>query len=177
MQKTLLAAALAMTAAQGAEAPGASEHFHVVRSGSLHVEAPPRLALGLFTAPGERLWIDDWDPVVLSGDGLHEGTVFVTAIHQTTIWIVTDFDRVAHHARYARVAAGSRAGTVDVQVDSDGDAGSVVRVRYELTGLSDAGNEILRAFDEASYAEMMSAWEQMIRNADIDYGSAFFAGL
>ena len=177
MKKSVVAAALAMTAAHGAKAPSGAEHLHVVRTGSLRVEAPPELAFKLFTAPGEKLWIDEWDPAVVSGDGLERGTVFITDIHETTIWIVVDFDREARHALYARVAPDSRAGTVEVSVDPDGDGGSIVRVSYELTGLSEAGNGILRKFDETSYAAMMLTWEQMIREANIDYASQFFAGL
>ena len=101
MKKSLASAALAvpLAAAHGGEAPSDADHVHVVRSGSLHVEAPPHLAFELFTGPGEELWIEEWEPTVLSGDGLEAGTVFVTGGHETTIWIVVDFDREARHAR------------------------------------------------------------------------------
>ena len=179
MKRTVVSAALAvpLAMANSAAAVAESDHAHVARTGSLHVDAPPHLALGLFTGPGERLWIEEWEPVVLSGDGLEKGSVFVTDVHEPTIWIVIEFDRDALHAQYARVTPGSRAGTVDVKVVSDGAGGSIAHVSYELTGLSEAGNEILAAFDETSYAEMLKSWEQMIQDADIDYESAFFAGL
>ena len=177
MKKSAAAAALAlpMAAAHGVDAPSNPDHVHVLRTGTLQVEAPPRLALRLFTGPGEELWVEGWKPTVLSGDGLAAGTVFVTDIHETTIWIVVDFDPESLHARYARVSPGSRAGTVDVKIESDGDDGSIARVTYELTGLSEAGNEQLREFDERAYAEMLKSWEQMIRDANVDYDSAFFA--
>ena len=178
MKKSAAAAALAapLAAAHFADAPANADPIHVVRTGSLHIEAPPHLAFELFTAPGEELWVEGWKPTVLSGDGLAAGTVFVTDVHDPTIWIVVDFDRELRHARYARVSPGSRAGTVDVKVESDGDGGSIARVTYELTGLSEAGNEQLREFDEQAYAQMMESWEQMIRDAHIDFDSAFFSG-
>ena len=171
MKKATTAAALAIPAAlaQAADLPTDFEPTHVSRSGTLQIDAPPRQAFLLFTGPGEELWIEDWDPLVLSGDGLSSGTVFITDIEETTYWIVVDFDEAARHARYARVAPTSRAGTVDVKVESDGAGGSVARVTYELTALSEAGNRILEAFDEAAYADMLRSWEQMIRDADIDY--------
>ena len=175
MSKSALTAtvALPLALAHGGELP--TEHVHVLRTGTLHVEAPPDRAFMLFTAPGEELWVDGWDPTLLSGDGLEEGTVFLTDVGEPTVWIVVDFDRSARHARYARVAPGTRAGTVDVKVAGDGNGESVVTVTYELTALSEQGDRMLNAFDEGAYADMMTTWEQMIRDADIDYESALFA--
>ena len=176
MQKSALsvAVALPLALAQAGELP--AEHTHVVRTGTLHVEAPPGKAFELFTGPGEELWIEEWEPTVLSGDGLAAGTVFLTDIGEPTVWIVVDFDRDARHARYARVAPGTRAGTVDVRVAADTAGQSIVTVTYELTALSEEGNRMLEAFDEAAYASMMRTWEQMIRDADIDYESELFVG-
>ena len=48
----------------------------VSHTGTLRVDAPPEHAFQLFTAPGERLWVDGWDPEVLSGgDGRSKGSV------------------------------------------------------------------------------------------------------
>ena len=175
MQKSALSAtvALPLALAQAGELP--VEHLHVVRTGTLLVEAPPGKTFELFTGPGEELWIEEWEPTVLSGDGLTAGTVFLTDIGEPTIWIVVDFDRDARHARYARVAPLTRAGTVDVRVAADAAGESIVTVTYELTALSEDGNRMLEEFDEAAYAGMMKQWEQMIRDADIDFESGFFA--
>ena len=145
----------------------------VIHSGSLRVDAPPHLAFQLFTAPGEELWVEDWQPTILSGDGLRRGTVFVTDVGETTIWIVIEFDPVARHARYARVAPDSRAGTVDVRVAPDGRGASIATVTYELTGLTAAGEEMLRQIDDQAYRKMMRDWELAIAAADIDYANAF----
>ena len=175
MKKSALTATVAVPLALAQAGAAPSEHVHVVRTGTVHIQAPPDKAFTLFTGPGEELWIEEWDPTVLSGDGLQAGTVFLTDIGEPTVWIVVDFDRATRHARYARVASQTRAGTVDVKVESDGRGGAIATVTYELTGLSEEGNRILEEFDEASYAAMMTTWEQMIRDADIDYESALFA--
>ena len=104
------------------------------RSGSFELEMSPEEALPLFTALGEKFWIPTWDPVVLNGDGVETGTVFVTSNQgHKTHWIVMDYDSQAYHALYVRVTPEVDAGTVDVSLVSNGKGGSVVTVSYELT--------------------------------------------
>lgn len=149
----------------------------IAHAGTLHVDAPPEHAFQLFTAPGERFWIDDWDPDVLrGGDGRAQGSVFVTrAGGDKAYWIVVDYDASAMHARYARIAPDTRAGTVEVLARSDGTGGTEVEVRYELTALTEQGDRQLAAFDAGAFAQMMSDWEQMIREANIEYPLPFAA--
>jgi hypothetical protein len=149
---------------------GEFDPVKVAHSGTFDLDVPPEKAFHLFTAPGETLWVPHWDPIILSGDGTEEGTVFVTSHgDETTIWVVVDFDLNRHRARYARVTPASRAGTVEVQVQANGRGGSTVTVSYELTGLSESGNENLAGFDSRAYSEMMKEWEELIRAANIDY--------
>lgn len=139
----------------------------VSRTGSFELEMAPEEALPLFTAPGEKLWIPGWDPVVLHGDGFEKGTVFVTEAHgHTTHWLVMDYDTKARHALYVRVTPGVDTGTVDVSIAPNGNGGSTVTVDYQLTGLSPAGNEKLEeSFSEAEYAGMMGEWRSMINDS------------
>ncbi len=147
----------------------------VAHTGKLRVDAAPEHAFPLFTAPGETLWIDDWDPEVLSGgDGRARGSVFVTrAGGEVTYWIVVDYDANARRARYARIAPATRAGTVEVTVRSDGSGGSEVEVAYELTALTAKGDEELAAFDAKAYNRMLAEWERMIRDANLEYPLRF----
>lgn len=149
----------------------------VAHTGRLRVDAAPEHAFQLFTAPGEAFWIDDWDPEVLSGgDGRARGAVFVTRVGgRDTYWIVVDYDPEAGHARYARIAPGTRAGTVEVAVRADGAGGSEVEVTYELTALTAEGDGELAAFDAQAYARMLGEWESMIRDANLDYPLPFAA--
>ena len=149
----------------------------VAHTGTLRVDAAPEHAFQLFTAPGERLWVDGWDPEVLSGgDGREQGSVFVTrAGGDKAYWIVVDYDTEALHARYARIAPDTRAGTVDVSARSDGRGSTEVEVTYELTALTDEGDRQLEAFDPDAYARMLGDWERMIREADFDYPLPFAA--
>ncbi len=113
----------------------------------------------LFTAEGERAWAGKaWDPRYPSPerrDG--PGAVFTTghAGHNTT-WVMVDHRPGC--VRYARVTEGVTAGTVtvevvadsDVDADADADAdgqATRVRVTYDLTALSAAGERWLAEFD------------------------------
>ena len=89
----------------------AADVLSVERSGKFHVDVPPEDAFPLFTAPGERLWVPGWDPVILGGwDGLERGTVWLTGDGEDrTIWLVVDYDPESFHARYARITPASRA--------------------------------------------------------------------
>lgn len=148
----------------------------VAHTGTLRVAAPPEHAFQLFTAPGEKFWIDDWNPDVLSGDGRARGTVWVTEVGgDKAYWIVVDYDEDALHARYARIAPGTRAGTVEVTARSDHAGGTLVEVSFELTALTDEGDRQLAEFDAEAYAGMLAAWERMIHEANIDYPLPFAA--
>jgi hypothetical protein len=170
MNKPALLATLAAPVAFG----GDFEAANVTHSGSFHVDAPPEQSIHLFTALGEILWADGWQPVILSGDGIEKGTVFVTTHNEeVTIWVVVDFDPQKFHVRYSRVTPLMRAGTVEVCVRSDGQGGSNVDVSYQLTALSEAGNRDLAHFDAQEYSEMMTEWENEIRDTKIDYQEEF----
>ncbi len=147
----------------------------VAHTGTLHVDAAPEHAFQLFTAPGERLWVDGWDPEVLSGgDGRARGAVFITDVDgDKAYWIVADFDAEALRARYARIAPDTRAGTVEVFARSDGAGGTEVEVTYELTALTDEGDAQLAEFDSEAFAGMLADWERMIRDADLEYPLPF----
>ena len=169
MKKTLAMAAAAAPIALAADA--AAEMTRVMHTGTVRVAAAPQDAFPLFTAPGERLWVPGWDPLIVGGgDGLERGSVWLTGDgDEQTIWLVIDYDPAKLYARYARVTPASRAGTVEVIARPDGSGGTSVEVTYDLTALSKHGNEVLAGFDKAYYEKMMLDWERLIREANIEY--------
>jgi len=175
MKKTLVMAAMAAPAALAAAQGEGFEAASVARTGTLRVDAAPEHAFQLFNAPGERLWVDGWDPVILSGgDGRPRGSVFVTGEAQDeTIWVVVEYDTELLHARYARITPSSRAGTVEVFARPDGSGATEVEVTYELTALSTEGNEALADFNAEDFSQMMVEWERMIREANIEFPVRF----
>jgi hypothetical protein len=134
-------------------------------TGQLTVGLPPALAFPLFTALGEREWVEGWEPrfPIRADDDTAPGTVFETGTgDRTTTWVV--LDRTAgRHIRYARVLPRVSAGTVEVTLDET-PAGSDVTVHYDLTALtSESGREL----DEfaAGYPGFLLSWQKAIAAA------------
>lgn len=144
-----------------------TQAISIRRSGSFELELPPKEALPLFTAPGEKIWIPSWNPTILSGDGIETGTIFTT-VHagHKTYWNVVDYDEQSKHALYVRVTPESDSGTVDVTVKSNGKGGSIVHVSYQLTALTAVGSKNLQHnYSEFKYSQMMTKWKSMIESS------------
>lgn len=127
---------------------------------SFRLDAPLATVFPLFTAEGERDWAPGWEPVVLSG-AEERGSAFVTRGHTgiETTWIVADYRPAEGRVSYARLAQGSNIGLVDVVCTPAESGGTVVSVRYTLTGVSEQGREFVRQFLNADhYSRMIEEW-------------------
>lgn len=74
--------------------------------------------------------------------------------HQTT-WVMVDHQ--PGRIRYARVTNGMTAGTVAVDVVASDERVTRLRVSYDLTALTTAGEAWLAAFD-AAYESEIASW-------------------
>ncbi len=134
-------------------------HPHSAQSGFIYVPLPPQRAFDLFTAEGERLWAPGWDPTILSE------AVFLTGHGgEETIWTIVEADRETSRLCYSRVSPGVRAGTVRVQLTSDG-TGSRVEVSYDMTSLGPRGVKMVRKMDRDGFGAMLRDWERLIADA------------
>jgi hypothetical protein len=136
----------------------------VRRATEITVGLPPDQAMALFTPEGERRWADGWDPHYPEPRRREgPGTVFTTGHgdHQTT-WIMVDHGPSG--VRYARVTEGMTAGTVAVDVVGARERSTQVRVTYDLTALTAAGDTWLEAFD-ADYETAVGDWATAIATA------------
>jgi hypothetical protein len=127
---------------------------------SFRLDAPLARVFPLFTAEGERHWAPGWEPVILSG-AEERGSAFVTRGHTgvETTWIVADYRPAEGRVSYARLAQGSNIGLVDVACTPAEGGGTVVSVRYTLTGLTEQGRAFVRQFLEPEhYARMIEEW-------------------
>jgi hypothetical protein len=127
---------------------------------SFRLNAPPERVLPLFTAEGERKWAPGWEPVILSG-AVERGSAFVTRAQSgiETTWIVADYRPAEGRVSYARLAQGSNIGLVDVTCTAADGGGTVVSVRYTLTGVSEQGQAFVHEFLEPQhYARMIDEW-------------------
>jgi hypothetical protein len=132
---------------------------------TISVPLPADEAIALFTARGERRWVEGWDPEFPAGEPSEEGegTVFVTTANgRSTYWVVTvkDADRV----RYARTTPGFAAGTVEVRRRRSDARSTQVDVTYDLSALTRDGAAELDDF-AARYEQDISAWEVAIEAA------------
>lgn len=120
-------------------------------------------AFDLFTAEGERRWVEGWNPAVLSGgDGSEPGSIFLTDHGgEHCIWTVIDANRQAGRLHYSRVSPGRRAGTVRVEIASR-NGGSRISVSYDITALGPDGEAAVLAMDEDGFAEMLEQWRRRI---------------
>ncbi len=137
---------------------------NVHRSAEFTVGLPRDQAMALFTPEGERRWADGWDPhypVPQRREGA--GTVFTTEHggHLTT-WIMVGQGPTSVH--YARVTHGMTAGTVAVEALGYAADATQVRVTYDLTALSSAGETWLESFD-ADYEAAIGGWSAEIAAA------------
>jgi hypothetical protein len=129
----------------------------VLRATDITLDLPSEHAMALFTPEGERRWADGWDPHYPEPDRREgAGAVFTTGHgdHQTT-WIMVD--HAPGGVRYARVTEGMTAGTVAVDVVGSRERSTQVRVTYDLTALTPAGEQWLEAFD-ADYDAVIGEW-------------------
>lgn len=123
---------------------------------------PPEEAWPLFTARGERSWVEGWAP---SFPGREEdespGSVFVTGRgDRVTIWVVTAAEP-SRQIAYARVTPGHTAGTVVVTCRALTGRDTEVTVTYQLTALSRESEGELAAF-ATTYADHISGWRDAI---------------
>ena len=131
-------------------------------TGRLHVDLPPGEAFRLFTARGEELWAEGWQPRIAGDapDDAMPGVVWETGHGDaTTTWLVLAADP-GRSVSYARVTPGDRAGTVTVSLEAAG-GGSDVEVTYLLTALTDEADQALDDFAHG-YPEFLSEWQTAI---------------
>ena len=135
------------------------------RSHSFVLEMPAARAFPLFEPEGERTWAKGWNPVYVHPPGgkAEQGMVFTTSHGgEDTIWMMIRHEPAARIVEYARVTPASRTATVLVQC-APIDAGRTrVTVIYVFTGLSEAGNAIVRKMDDDAYREYIESWRDAI---------------
>ena len=132
---------------------------------TISVPLPADDAMALFTARGERRWVEGWNPEFPAGEPSEEGdgTVFVTTANgRSTYWVVAvkDADRV----RYARTTPGFAAGIVEVRLRRSDARSTQVDVTYDLSALTRDGATELDDL-AARYDEDIRAWEVAIEAA------------
>ena len=135
------------------------------RSHAFVVARPLREAFALFEPEGERAWAEGWDPHYLQpADGRAvRGMVFTTTHgNEATVWMMVRHEPAQGLVEYVRMTPGSRIGRVLVHCSALDAARTRVNVVYALTGLSEAGNAVIRDLDAARYERFIEGWSAAI---------------
>ena len=139
----------------------ACEHVRV--TSSIPVSLPPDEAFTLFTASGERSWVDGWDPQFPSppADETEPGTVFTTAHgpHGTT-WVVVRREG-RRLVAYSNVTPGERAALITVSLEPSA-AGTTATVAYEMTALAARREPRGPVEFAADYTAHLEGWRDRI---------------
>lgn len=160
-------------------AAAAAPAWALRREHTIRLHAPPEAIAPLLTPEGERLWVPDWDPELLTPAARvpEVGGVFVTGSGpERTFWTVVGVaDR---ELRYARVTPGSRVGVVDIALTPDGGDPPVtsVRVRYSYLALGQGGERALAELSQERFAAAIEGWraplQRLLGDADAAGGRA-----
>lgn len=140
-------------------------HRRLRLRGTVAVRLAPAEATELFTPSGERRWAHGWDPgfPAPAADETELGTVFETDSHGALTWVVVGCER-GRSMKYAVVAPGIRAGTIEVVCADDGSGATIATVTYDMTALSAAGELWLTEFS-AGYDAYLGHWGHAIATA------------
>jgi hypothetical protein len=140
-------------------------HRRARLQGTVAVDVPAAQAIELFTPSGERPWAPGWDPSfpAPAADETEPGTVFETGGHGSLTWIVVARES-GRSIKYAVVAPGVRAGTIEVGCADDGSGATTATVTYDMTALSADGERWLAEF-AAGYDRYLAHWCQAIAAA------------
>jgi hypothetical protein len=140
----------------------------VTLTGSVVVNRPPQTAIDLFTAEGERVWVEGWDPTYPDPgleDATEPGAVWQTTRREGAVtWVVAG--RTPPEMRYVFFVENLVAGMVTVVCEADG-AGSIARVRYDATALAPEGEAYLRAL-ASGFDDEMRGWAAAIADLPAD---------
>jgi hypothetical protein len=135
------------------------------RSHSFVLEMPAARAFPLFEPEGERAWAQGWNPTYVhpANGKAEQGMVFTTSHGgEDTLWMLIRHEPRAGIVEYARLTPGSRTATVLVQCAAIDAGRTRVTVIYVFTGLSEAGNAIVRKMDDDAYRAYIESWRDAI---------------
>jgi hypothetical protein len=132
----------------------------VQRRGRLTLRGPLADVVPLFTAEGERRWVEGWEPWFPLPGHVHErGEVWTTSAPAgTTIWVTTD--RRADGVLLARVTPDVAAGLVEVTCRPGLDGTTDVDVAYDVTALSERGHDVVAHLRDG-FDDMLVTWQRL----------------
>lgn len=128
------------------------------------VALPADEAFLLFTPKGEEAWVPGWLPdYVFPATGeTGKDMIFRTGSgEEATIWTCLEWQPERHHVRYLRTTPALRVAFVEVNGRAEGD-GTKVAVSYGYVPLTAAGQEMVGAMTQETFASDIGGWSLLI---------------
>jgi hypothetical protein len=139
----------------------------VRQSATITLSGPVAKVFPLFGIIREKEWDHDWNPTPVypaSGD-ISEGAVYRTPGHvhgdANLIWVVSCFDTADNHLTYL-VTAGNRVVSIDIRCSPLSDSRTQATICYTMTGLDEAGNQIIHQHIANLFAHNLQDWQTLI---------------
>lgn len=133
--------------------------------GNISLNGPIEDVFPLFSPQGEKLWVPDWNPLLLHPPDTDwtEGLIFLTEEEMgEAVWVVTRLDHLAHRVEYCRVEPGRYVARIGVSCTAISDRLTEAATTYEFIGLSEAGNAEIAAMTREGYSQKMMRWSKWI---------------
>ncbi|MBI4913182.1 MAG: hypothetical protein HY823_10630 [Acidobacteria bacterium] len=136
---------------------------------SITLVAPPDRVFPLLCPVREGEWADGWvgRPVFARSGVTEQDGVFAT-VHpgeEDTIWMITRHDPARHEVEMVYFMPGRQAVRLSMGLQPTGPKASSLWVHYVRTGLSEAGNKMLKdPALNANFEKMMVHWEASLNH-------------
>jgi hypothetical protein len=116
----------------------------------------------------ETDWVPGWQyRMIYSHSGVVEaGCVFATPNEDgsETIWTVTEYGPAALRVAFAWVNPGLVAAWIRISLADNSQGTTDAHIGYFYTGLSDAGNQEVKRYDQDWFSHKMQSWEEAINH-------------
>lgn len=152
--------------------------LNVSRTFEFDIHAAIDEAFYLFTPIGEAEWETGFEPIFLGSDGTPKtGLSFWThnntsdgelpeteTGHEITLWLMTSYAPETHKVTYARIKPLSDISLISVELKAHSDGISTAKVRYDITSISNSGNEYIKTMDEKYFENWIKGWQTTIND-------------
>lgn len=136
---------------------------HVSHSHTLEFSVSPDELFPLFTPVKEKLWVHDWEVNLIyakTDTAEEQGAVFTTP-HSDAVWVLSQYDPQNYAIQYVRFTPNLYVTLIEIRY-IPADKVTRVQVTYTITGLSEAGNQLIEKYTPEDYQRRMKHWQDSI---------------
>lgn len=140
-----------------------------VQSASIILNGNIEKVFPLFGAMEEKKWSADWHPtpVFPASGNMEEGFIFQSPDHvpdsPPLTWVVAKYDPSSHQVRYI-ITSSIRVTIISVNCSKLDGNSTKAEITYNLTGLSEEGNEISHHLITKMFKHNLKDWETALNN-------------